>query len=381
MLARNLAGAVGRGRETEPGGLTLQNRSRAAFLAAFLIVLVLPAGASAATKTVGAGPPLAKPPAGVPPYADATQFFPAKATIHVGDTVKWQFFGFHTVYFPKKGGKNASLIAADPSKKYNDTDPAGNPFWFNGQTQLIANPAAAFPLGGKTENGTKPNGSGVGQSQKFTYKLKFTKAGTFTYYCTIHANMKATVRVLAKRAKVPSAAADKKSVAKEVASVLKEVKANNKRPDAAGAVVEAGRDTNRTSLLAFFPAKKTVPVGTTVDFRMSSHTEEIHTVTFGSDAVFAKNGYAEKLENALLAPLPGTGTKGPPELGMPGPVFFPSDKGPLSFDGTQHGGFLSAGLMGEAPLPTHDQVTFTKAGTFNFICLVHPEMKGQIVVQ
>lgn len=358
----------------------MTHRSYAA-LAAVLSLLAVPAVAGATTKTTYAGPPPGKTPAGVPPYADATQFFPARTTVHVGDSVKWAFRGFHSIYFPKAGGKVAGLITTDPARKYNDIDPAGAPFWFNGQTQFIANPAAAFPLGGKTENGTKATGSGVPQSEKFTYKLKFTKAGSFTYFCTIHPNMKGSVRVLAKSRSVPSAKADKAANAKQLASTVSELKANDKRAAAAGNVVEAGRDTNRTSLLNFFPASKTVPVGSTVDFRMSSHTNEIHTITFGSDAVFAKKGYAEKLSAALLAPLPGTGTKGPPELGMPGPVFFPSDPGALSFDGTQHGGFLNAGLLGEKPLPRDTKVTFPTAGTYNYMCLIHPDMKGKIVVQ
>lgn len=353
-----------------------------AVLGTALAVLVLgPAAAGAATKTATAGPPLKKAPPGVPQYADATQFFPTTTTIHVGDSVKWNFAGFHSVYFPKKGGKNAQLAIGDPTRKYNDTDPAGAPFWFNGQIQLIANPLAAFPVGTKTYDGSKITASGVPQSNKFSYKLKFSKTGTFTYFCTIHPNMKATVKVVAKSKSVPSSTADKKAIAKQVASTIVELKKNNRRPDAAGNVVEAGRDTNKTSLLAFFPAKKTVPAGTTVEFRMSSHTNEIHTVTFGSDAVFAKGGYAEKQENALLSPLPGTGTNGPPELGFPGPIVFPSDQGPLSFDGTQHGGFESSGLIGEKPQPTSAKFTFPKAGTYNFMCMIHPEMKGQIVVQ
>jgi plastocyanin len=193
--------------------------------------------------------------------------------------------------------------------------------------------------------------------------------------------MKGTVRVLAKSKAVPSAKADKKTVAKQVDSAVAEIIKSDKRADAAGNVIEAGRDTNRTSLLHFFPASKTVPAGSTVDFRMSSHTNEIHTVTFGTDAIFAKKGYAEGLSAALLSPLPGTGKNGPPVLGVPGPLFFPSDPGALAFDGTQHGGFLNAGLIGEKPLPRDTKVTFPKAGTYSYICLVHPEMKGKIVVQ
>ena len=359
----------------------MTKRTHAAMIAA-LALMIVPASAAAATKTTTAGPPITKtPPPGVPPYADATQFFPSTTTIHVGDSVKWKFDGFHSVYFPKKGGKNARLAIGDPARKYNDTDPAGAPYWFNGQIQIIANPLAAFPVGTKTYDGKKITASGVPQSNKFTYKLKFSKTGTFTYYCTIHPNMKAKVKVVSKSSSVPSSKADKKAVAKQLASTLAELKKNNNRANAAANVVEAGRDTNKTSLLAFFPTQRTVPVGTTVEFKMSSHTNEIPTVTFGSDAVFAKGGYAEKQENALLSPLPGTGKNGPPELGFPGPVVFPSDPGPLSFDGTQHGGFESSGLIGEKPQPTSTKFTFPKAGTYNFICMIHPEMKGRIVVQ
>lgn len=361
----------------------MQHRFRATLIVATMAVGLVCGTAGAATKTTTAGPPLAKPPAGVPPYADVPQFFPTTTAVHAGDTVKWKFFGFHSVYFPKQGGKNVVLLTADATRKYAELDPAGAPFFFNGGPQLVANPPAAFPLGGKTEDGKAATGSGVPQSDSFVYKLKFPKAGSFTYYCTIHANMKATVKVLPKVKKVRSVAADKKAIDKQVATAIAAVKKDDKRAPAAGDVVEAGRDTNATSLLAFFPAKKTVPVGTKVDFRMSPKTNEIHTVTFGSDAILAKGGFVDTVEKAVIAPLPGTGQNGPPVLGMPGSVFYPSDQGPLSFDGTQHGGFLNAGLMGAKPLPlpTHDEVTFTKAGTYNYVCMIHPEMKGQIIVQ
>jgi len=362
----------------------LSYRSKAAFVAA-VVVLAVPASASAATKVVAAGPPLTKPPAGFEQIdADGIQFYRETTTIHAGDTIRWKLFGFHTIYFPKKGGKNVPFAVPDTSRQYaGELDPAGQAFWFNGQTQLIGNPAAAFPLGGKVEDGSKANGSGAptGDPAKFSYKLKFPKVGTYTYYCTIHALMKARIKVLPKSAHIPSVAADKKAVDKQLAATIAELKRNYRRKDAAGNVIEMGRDSRKTSLLGFYPAKKTVPVGTTVDFRMSAVTNEVHTVTFGSDAVLAKGGYAEKLSEALLAPLPGTGQNGPPVLGFPGAVVFPSDPGPLVFDGTQHGGFVSVGLLGDKPLARASKVTFTAPGTYNFICLVHPFMKGQIVVQ
>ena len=348
-------------------------------------VLAVPAGASAATKTVAAGPPLTKAPAGFENInADVPQFFRETTTVHAGDSVRWKLFGFHSVYFPKKGGGNAPFAVADPSRTYaGELDPAGQPFWFNGQTQLVGSPLAVFPIGGKAEDGSRANGSGLPEDpRQFNYKLKFPKAGMYTYYCTIHPLMKARIKVVPRGAAIPSAAADKRAADRQVAGALRDLMRNNGRSAAPGNVVEAGRDSRKATLLAFYPARKAVPVGSTVEFRMSRVTNEVHTVTFGSDAVLAKGGYAEKLSQAFFAPLPGTGQNGPPVLGLPGAALFPSDPGPLVVDGTRHGGFMSAGLLGpDRPLSPTARMTFTTPGAYNYVCLVHPEMKGQIVVQ
>lgn len=354
-------------------------------LAAAIATLIIPAGASAATKTVTAGPPPTKTPPGLKNVqADATQFFRKTTTIHAGDTIRWKLFGFHSIYFPARGGKNAPDVVLDPSRQYAaELDPAGQAFWFAGQTQRIANPVAGFPIGGRVEDGSKANGSGAptGDPSKFRYALRFPKVGAYTYFCTIHPLMKARIKVLPRSAQIPSAAADKQAVDKQVARTITELRRNLRRKEAAGNVVEAGRDTRETELLGFYPAKKTVPVGTTVEFRMSRVTSELHTVTFGSDAVLAKGGYAEQLAQALFSPLPGTGQSGPPVLGIPGAALFASEPGALTFDGTQHGGFLNLGLLrGYTGLPRAAAVTFTIPGTYNYECLLHTFMKGQIVV-
>ncbi len=58
------------------------------------------AGGSGQTLEVSAGPLLKAPPPGISPHSDVLAFFPARLTVHVGDTVKWNFAGFHTVTFP-----------------------------------------------------------------------------------------------------------------------------------------------------------------------------------------------------------------------------------------------------------------------------------------
>jgi plastocyanin len=354
----------------------VHTRSRAAILAAF-VVFAIPATAGAASKTVGAGPPLAKPPAGVPQYSDATQFFRTTTTIHVGDSVKWKFYGFHTVYFPKKGAKNASLIAADPTKKYNDTDPAGNPFWFNGQTRLVLSRQGAFPVAGKSYNGKRLVSSGIALGPPKPYTIKFTKKGSFNYYCTVHYGMKGTVKVVAKGKAIPSAKANKRAARKQYAKVVKQLKKDDGFAGPAGNVVQAGNDTVSSTILRFFPATKSVPVGTTVAFKMSDRTNELHTVSFGPP------DYLKSIADGFVQPDPAN-PNGPPTVFNP-IIAFPSDLPPLpAYDGKNHGnGFISTGGLDRdaaTPNPGVSQITFKKPGTYNYICLIHPEMKGSIVV-
>jgi plastocyanin len=49
------------------------------------------------------------------------------------------------------------------------------------------NPLAAFPQGGKAENGAQVTGSGLPlNGSPKPYTLAFTKAGVFRYHCALH---------------------------------------------------------------------------------------------------------------------------------------------------------------------------------------------------
>ena len=68
-----------------------------------------------------------------------------------------------------------------------------------------------------TYTGAKRVESGAPLSQKpKPFTVKFTKAGTFTYYCNIHSGMKGTVKVVSKSHSVPSAKADAKTLKTQV---------------------------------------------------------------------------------------------------------------------------------------------------------------------
>jgi plastocyanin len=349
------------------------SRTRKIAAVAVGITALAPAAAQGATRTAFAGPPVkAK---GLPAGADSNAFYRQKLTVHVGDKVKWKINGLHSVTFPVKGKRPPGFTGPDPSgAKYAGlNDAAGNPFWFNGQQRLTLQPAGAFPVGGKTYDGKQAVSSGVplGSAAK-PYTLKFTKKGTYTYYCTVHTGQKATVKVVGKGKKVPSNKANTRAAKKEYAKVVKKLKKDGKFAGPAGNAVEAGHDTLKTTFLRFFPAKKSVPVGATVTFAMPKVTTEIHTISFGPA------DYLQATADGFVAPDPSGA------LVLSGQVAFPSDLPPFSYDGTSHGnGFFSTGVLDReaaTPSPGEAQVKFTKAGTYDYICLIHPDMKGSIVV-
>jgi hypothetical protein len=90
-----------------------------------------------------------------------------------------------------------------------------------------------------------------------------------------------------------------------------------------------------------------------------------------------------------LQPIEQIGPEADPGGGLPKVVldprlFHPSDPGVPNYDGTNHGnGFLSSGVLDGDDgglVPRTWSVRFTKAGSYQFICLLHPVMRATIVV-
>jgi plastocyanin len=347
-------------------------------MAALAAALILPASAQAATKTVVAGPLKAvKGVFGGSASGDVDGYSLGTVTVHVGDKVKWKINGFHSITFPKKGGSPLPFVVPDASAKYSGVnDAAGTPFWFNGQTQLDLNPLGAFPQGSKTYNGSQLTGSGIPLGTAKPYTLKFTKAGTFTYYCVVHPGMKAKVKVVPKGKRIPSAKQDRKAAAKRFAAEVKAAKKQAKFKPPAN-TVQGGNDKGDVVQLRFFPQTIHVPVGGALTLQVKS-LPEIHTFTFGPSQ------YVQNVANAFVTPVPNAA--GPPTLVTSGQVAFPSDPPPTlpPYDGTAHGnGFFNTGILDgdpNSPNPSSAKVTFSKAGTYSFICLIHPFMHGQVVV-
>ncbi len=107
--------------------------------------------------------------------------------------------------------------------------------------------------------------------------------------------------------------------------------------------------------MAFLPTQLTIDEGDTVTWTFAP----VHTVSFLSGG------------NP-----PDLVTMTPDGLLLNPAVAFPS--GGPAYDGT---GFVNSGVLPGGPDATSFSLTFSKAGTYNYVCLLHPGMAGQVVVQ
>lgn len=342
----------------------------------FLLVSAGVAPAKSQTKVIVAGPitrPAAK-------QLDFDAFYRRTVTIHVGDSVRWQIRGFHTVTFPGRQAPPAlfSPLAADPVTGIKDS--LGASFWFNGQPNIAASPAAAFPTKLRSTDGSQFVNSGLppGGKPAPPFTVRFTKAGTYRYLCLVHSGMVGTVKVVGAGSRIPTLAADRAAAFAEYshanATALRLAKVNP-----GPLKVLAGNDAGGVAWLRFFPATLHVHPGQTVTFQIKSRPE-IHTVTFGPEP------YTKALEDSFVSPRPNL--MGPPTLLVNPLAAFPSDPpgpgGLPPYDGLNHGnGFENAGIIDtdpHTPSPSTVSIKFSKAGTYRFECVIHPGMDGSIVV-
>jgi plastocyanin len=332
----------------------------------------LPAAATARTKTVYAdAPPSAQ--KTLMRYAGAVNdFFLHTVTINRGDTVSFLNEGFHTIDLPGRSGKDLPLFVQG-STVSGVNDAAGNPFWFDGhKPSIFLDPQFVAPSGPSTYDGTTRVESGLpaGSGPPKPFKVKFTKPGAFKYFCDIHPGMIGYVVVRATGKPVPSAAQDAAALSKQLRTDLASANQLSKTKVNGNNVYVGVSDFRGVEDYAMFPSKLTVHAGAVVTFSMSRDSREIHTATFGPS-------------NYLMAMANSLATATPQQQG-----WYPSDNpslGAIRLGPTTHGnGFANTGGLDSVPatsLPASGKIKFTKAGTYRFICLIHPFMKGTIVVQ
>ncbi len=176
-----------------------------------------------------------------------------------------------------------------------------------GINPLVAAPTAntavtgkAFVNSGLPENGPNPS-----------FTVSFPRVGTFVVRCAPHPKMRATVKVLPKKAKTPQASRTAARVAKEKAADARTRPRCSKKAPKNTVLIAPG--TQRVAIFAFRPAATTINAGDTLTFRMAGRNEN-HTVSFGPANVLAG------LSQSFAGPAPSPQAvypSDPPPAGVP----------------------------------------------------------------
>jgi plastocyanin len=346
---------------------------------ALVAALILPGVAQAAQKDVSLGPTTAASKALQATGSDVNDFFPHQVTIHAGDTVRFVPNGFHTVDLPASRKTKLAIISPQAQPVAGSVDAAAAPFWFNGRPSLGFTPTLLQSAFGKSRSytGAKAVLSGLALTNKpKPMTVRFTRTGTFRYFCDVHFGMTGVVRVVSASRPVPSAAADRTRRRAQEQSTLATAKALPKSTTPPANTVDVGLGgKGNVSMFAFVPSALTVPTGTTVTFRMGARSD-FHTATIGP-------GDPEKQPTSYLGQI---------EAGLQGAVLDPRGVYPSEPPGalaaltpTFHGnGFWSSGVLdldpGTTTVPPSAAVRFAAAGTYQVFCMIHPFMHATVTV-
>ena len=335
-------------------------------------------------------------------------YFPNNVTVHPGDTVDFKEMWTGEPHSVTMGTLVDAGLAAQDAVKGDAEAPA-----FAKLPTMIpegpgdANPNAVNPCfldtGDPATYKTKPcptftqpefTGKQAYYSSGFlpkdkTFGVKLAEdiaPGTYRFYCNLHgASMQGAIKVAAKGDDIPSVDDVTKAAQTQLDKAVATVKPNADRIKSsykAGGIVTAGisSDDGTNMVNEFLPASVDAKVGQKVTWGIIG----FHSVAFNApvasqtDVVQGKDGLYH-LNQQTFAP-----AGGPPAIG--GKAAAPIPMGPFKVavvDGGPYGGtgFKSSGAGPSFP-PTLAgySVTFTKAGTYPYLCTVHPGMGGVVKV-
>jgi plastocyanin len=302
-------------------------------------------------------------------------FRPNVLFINQGDTVEFvnPYEEIHTVtHVANSSGKNWFAIAEEVPFII-DARPEPSPV---GPPKLAVNPKVATPTpasgAARIREGDYANSGILFKGQSWT--ATFTEIGTFKFICVLHPFMEISVnslpptKVVATQSQLDDQAAaqlgDQVAKGEAAAAAVRPGKSANADGSTTWEVLNAAPAEAATPM-RFIPQRLQIGVGDTVHWR--NETPVPHTVTFNATAP------------DFIIPEPQQG--GPPLLTLDPKVLFPVVPS-KQFDGT---GYVNSGFLGVGPEATGGpsfSLTFSKAGTYRYICVLHADqgMAGVIEV-
>jgi plastocyanin len=334
-------------------------------------------------------------------------YFPNTVTVRPGDTVSFHenWSGEpHTVTMGTLVDQVLKAADANP----NAQPPVNLPSLFTSTGEDFAQNAAqpcfltsgqpptdektACPKAQQTQpafDGTQPyyNSGFLAENDTYTVKLSpNTKPGTYRYYCNLHGPMMSG-SITVKAASVPSQAdVDKTGTSQKDALVNKLVPAYNQAkagqfplPGVKNVAGYGDPSVQTAAIDEFIPATIQAKVGQPVTWTMVGP----HTISFGKAPIEPGKFYNKAPDGSwhLSAAFAPTGFPPAPAPNPNAPPNGPPTVTPLNggtYDGTS---FKSTGVIQSfPPALLAPSITFTKAGTYAYVCLIHPKMGGVVQV-
>ena len=263
----------------------------------------------------------------------AMAFLPKNVWVNAGDTIQWTSNSAepHTVTFLAPGTALPEFNPFDPSQTNRQGSSAYDGTGYRNSGIMATQPIFVF---------TNPAA---------TYHLTFTKTGDFTYYCLLHGlMMTGTVHVRPAGTAYPFTQQDYNRMGTQQAhaklfagrTAWREAR---QAQSTTGSTVQVAVEGEGFGVMRFVRDHLVVHVGHTVSFFVAGPGAP-HTVTFGHE---------------------------PPGLA----ILVPSG------DPTHYaGGDLNSGVLTPG---TPFKVTFTRTGTFHYICAIHDDMGmvGEVLVE
>jgi plastocyanin len=301
--------------------------------------------------------------------SQALAFLPNELWIHAGDTIRWVFptHERHTLTLLMPGqtrppgfGPTFGVIVGCPG-----VTPDGSPY--DGSSCVTSD---VLRLDDSSPSEPPP-----------TYTVSFPSVGNFKFVCLIHADMTGVVHVVDPSAAIPrnrasydrQARRDGMVLLADAAGLAAQRLDDHDRDSSGGVaagigavVTMTGAGTQTASLMRFERQLVVVHVGDTVEWANLDPSIN-HTVTFGTEPADPRppsSNVTLSTDGARQATIGSTADA--VNSGFMTPA--PQDR---------------ANLAQSAPGPTRFRVTFTTAGTYEYICAVHDElgMKGTVIVR
>lgn len=336
-------------------------------------------------------------------------YFPDEVTVHPGDTVVYEsvFTGEpHSITFGTVVQDAVDAFAALPPEALESEGPPPPeieeafgkipsmlPEGPGDADQRSVNPCFV-PAGEEIpEDGAEPcpvtepepftgtetfyNSGFLADGERFEMQLADDiEPGTYTGFCTLHfTEMTSTIVVVPEDQEIPGAdevADEGQAQLEAIASTLAPAVEAAAEEVPEGEVLAGVTDEDVSGALAneFIPADLEVDAGEPVTWNVNGP----HTVSFnapedvrvllgrGDDGFYHLNEQAVMPAGFEAPPPPEGEPEGPPP---------PLDAG--TWDGT---GFLSSGILFGGPFV----LTISEPGTYEYICLIHPDMEGTVTV-